>query len=74
MLGLGLLLHRTPGSYLRAVERAASGAAGIILQFPLYAGIMGIMAATGLTALFATSLAGISNTTTLPLTTFFRRR
>jgi short-chain fatty acids transporter len=71
MLGLGLLLHRTPASYVRAVERAASGAAGIILQFPLYAGIMGIMGATGLTALFATSLAGFSTTGTLPLTTFF---
>lgn len=71
MLGLGLLLHRTPASYVRAVERAASGAAGIILQFPLYAGIMGIMTATGLTALFATSLAAISTSTTLPLTTFF---
>jgi short-chain fatty acids transporter len=70
MLGLGLLLHRTAGSYVRAVERAASGAAGIILQFPLYAGIMGIMSATGLTALFATSLAG-GNAGTLPLTTFF---
>ena len=70
MLGLGLLLHRTPASYVRAVERAASGAAGIILQFPLYAGIMGIMGATGLTALFATSLASIGGGGALPLTTF----
>ncbi|MBA2269122.1 MAG: short-chain fatty acid transporter [Chthoniobacterales bacterium] len=71
MLGFGLLLHRTPMSYVRAVERAAKGAAGIILQFPLYAGIMGIMGATGLTALFATSLAAIGTGGTLPLTTFF---
>jgi short-chain fatty acids transporter len=71
MLGLGLLLHRTPMSYVRAVERAAKGAAGIILQFPLYAGIMGIMGATGLTALFATSLAAAGTGGTLPLTTFF---
>ena len=71
MLGLGLLLHRTPASYVRAVEQAASGAAGIIIQFPLYAGIMGIMGATGLTALFATSLAAFGSGTTLPLTTFF---
>ena len=71
MLALGLLLHRTPMNYVRAVERAASGAAGIILQFPLYAGIMGIMAATGLTVRFATSLAAIGHGTLLPLTTFF---
>jgi short-chain fatty acids transporter len=71
MLGLGLLLHRTPMSYVRAVENAARGAAGIILQFPIYAGIMGIMAATGLTALFATSLAALGTGQTLPLATFF---
>ncbi len=71
MLGLGLLLHRTPASYVRAVEQAASGAAGIILQFPLYAGIMGIMSATGLTALFATSLAAFGHGAALPFTTFF---
>ncbi len=71
MLALGLLLHRTPASYVRAIERAASGAAGIILQFPLYAGIMGIMAATGLTARFATSLAAFGHGSMLPLTTFF---
>ncbi len=71
MLGLGLLLHRTPANYVCAVERAASGAAGIILQFPLYAGIMGIMGATGLTVLFATSLAAFGHGTALPLTTFF---
>jgi short-chain fatty acids transporter len=71
MLGLGLFLHGTPMSYVRAVERAASGAAGIILQFPLYAGIMGIMGATGLTALFATSLASLGQGSTQALTTFF---
>jgi short-chain fatty acids transporter len=55
---------------VRAVERAAAGAAGINLQFPLYAGIMGIMGATGLTAVFATSLAAIGTGAILPLTTF----
>ncbi len=71
MLALGLLLHRTPASYVRAVEQAASGAAGIILQFPLYAGIMGIMASSGLTARFAVSLAAFGHGAMLPLATFF---
>ncbi len=58
-------------NYVRAVEKAAAGTAGIILQFPLYAGIMGIMAATGLTAQFAVSLAGLGDGGLLTLTTFF---
>lgn len=70
MLLIGLILHRTPGSYLRAVEGAAPGCAGIILQFPLYAGIMGIMSATGLTALFARGLADLGGPGLLPLFTF----
>ena len=71
MLALGLVLHRTPMNYVRAVEKAAAGTAGIILQFPLYAGIMGIMAATGLTAQFAVSLASLGDGGFLTLTTFF---
>ena len=70
MLALGLLLHRTPASYVRAVERAASGAAGIILQFPLYGGIMGMMAASGLTARLAVSLAALGTVPLLPFFTF----
>lgn len=50
---VGLLLHGNLHRYGQAVQRAVSGCAGIILQFPLYAGIMGIMAGTGLAAIFA---------------------
>ena len=70
MLALGLLLHGTPRRYVRAVERAASGCAGVILQFPLYAGIMGLMAGSGLTAQMASAIADTSSSTTLPLFTF----
>jgi len=49
----GLLLHGTPRAYLRAVAAGAHGAAGIILQFPFYAGIMGMMAASGLARAFS---------------------
>ncbi len=70
MLGVGLILHASPASYLRAVEQAARGCAGIILQFPLYAGVMGIMAASGMLAMFAEVAAQSSSTTTLPLFTF----
>jgi len=69
-LALGLVMHGTPRRYLRAVDEAVRGCAGIILQFPLYAGIMGIMAASGLAATMAGAIADWSTETTLPLMTF----
>lgn len=47
-LMLGLLLHRTPIRYVTAMARACSNISGIVFQYPFYAGIMGIMMATGL--------------------------
>jgi len=70
MLMLGLLLHATPRRFIAAVEDAAGGCAGIIIQFPLYAGIMGIMRDTGLAADLADSIAASSTAATLPLFTF----
>ena len=69
MFGLGLLLHASPARYLAAVEDAARGAAGIIVQFPLYAGVMAMMAASGLLAMFADAANAASTPTTLPLLT-----
>ena len=75
-LFLGIILHKTPRKFLDAVTAAAKGTAGIILQFPFYAGIMGMM--TGVSVASGNSLAGvisqafvnISNQTTFPLFTF----
>jgi len=39
----GILLHKTPRRYLHALATAAKGAGPILLQFPFYAGIMGMM-------------------------------
>ncbi len=69
MLALGLILHGSPASYLRAAEEGARGCAGIILQFPLYAGIMAMLAESGLIQTFAESLAG-GGETGVPLLTF----
>lgn len=46
-LALGLLLHDSPAAYLAAVEKAVGAARGIIVQFPLYAGIAGMMTTPG---------------------------
>lgn len=70
LLSLGLALHGRPRSYVRAVERAVSGCAGIILQFPLYGGIMGIMAESGLARLLAQAAISVSGPQTYALLTF----
>lgn len=79
---LGIACHKTPLAYVRAIEDASRGAAGIILQFPFYAGIMGMMVFSATnpdgTADLSHSLAGviseffvsIANTVTFPLFTF----
>lgn len=74
-LFLGLLLHGTPLAYVRAFGKAATGAAGIILQFPFYAGIMGIITGVGASGIcFGTVISdaciSISTPTTYPLLTF----
>lgn len=71
MLLLGLVLHGSPRRYLAAVDDAASGCGGIIIQFPLYAGIMGMMQTSGLTALIAGDITRAATPGTLLLLTFF---
>ena len=74
-LFLGILFHKTPIAYVNSLNKAAVGSAGILLQFPFYAGIMGIMTGTSAEGV---SLAGeisnlcvnISNEHTFPLLTF----
>ncbi len=70
VLAAGLLAHGSLASYGAAAERGARGCAGIILQFPLYAGIMGVLAASGLIGRFSEFMAGAASAQTLPLLTF----
>jgi short-chain fatty acids transporter len=60
VLAAGLALHGTPARYARAVDEAAPGASGILLQFPFYFGIMGIMKGAGLITLLAHAFIAIS--------------
>jgi short-chain fatty acids transporter len=48
-LSLAILLHRTSANAIAAAEEAGGVLSGIVLQFPLYAGIYGIFQGTGLT-------------------------
>ncbi len=70
-----ILLHGTPQRFLSAIKEASKGAAGIILQFPFYAGIMGIMVGRGpegisLAGAMSNMFVNISTETTFPFFTF----
>lgn len=71
MLALGLILHGSLKSYAASAEDAARGCAGIILQFPLYAGIMAMMEASGLIATIADLIASAGGRRFTPVLTFF---
>jgi short-chain fatty acids transporter len=57
---LGLFLHITPMRYSIAMKRASSNISGILFQYPFYAGIMGIMMASGLGAKISEILASVA--------------
>ncbi|MCO6504353.1 MAG: TIGR00366 family protein [Snodgrassella sp.] len=70
-LTAGILLHRTPMAYMRAVSNAAKSTAGIIIQFPFYAGIQLMMEHSGLGGLITEFFINIANKDTFPIWTFF---
>jgi short-chain fatty acids transporter len=70
-LTAGILLHRTPAAYLKALNESISCGAGILLQYPLYAGIMGMMVSSGLAASLSNWFVSLSSTETFPVWTFF---
>lgn len=69
-LTLAVLLHGTPRNLLNALTEAVKGGAGIVIQFPFYAGIMAIMVQSGLAASISEALVGLATATTLPFWTF----
>ena len=69
---LGIAFHKTPISYVRAITESAESAGGIILQFPFYAGIQGMMVTVGsngvsLASAISTAFVNISTPRTFPL-------
>jgi len=67
---LGLSFHGRPIRYVRSFESGAKTVGPILLQFPLYGGIIGIMTGTGLAAIIAQSFVGFSSEHTLPFWSF----
>ena len=70
MLGLGLIMHGSLRSYAAAAEEGARESAGVMLQFPLYGGILAMMAASGLVEQFSSAMAAASTERTLPVGMF----
>lgn len=68
---LGILAHRTLINYTKAVSKGASAAAGIILQYPFYAGIMSIMDGSGLVNWISDLLLKASSYQTFELACYF---
>lgn len=69
-LALGLLLADHPKHYVQLVHDAGRTVGQIILQYPLYAGLMGLMITTGLAKVMAGWFVSIASAHTLPFFTF----
>lgn len=69
-LTLCLLLVKNPFEIIELTKRAASNVGEILLQFPLYAGIMGIMTGTGLITVLSDSIVQVANPSTFGLLAF----
>ena len=70
LLGLAIIMHKSFFAFLKAVDNAISGASGILIQFPLYFGIMGIMNHSGMVNIMSNFFVSIANETTFPIFTF----
>ena len=66
-LMIGLLLYTSPSRYLGEFYDAVQGSSGVILLFPFYAGIIGIMTGTGLVNTMTESLLSIATPETFPV-------
>lgn len=69
-LMLALLLFARPSKFLAALSGGVKTVGAVIVQYPFYAGIMGILSGSGLVVLFADLIGQVSSENTLPFLTF----
>ena len=67
---IGLALQRSPIAYAGAIRRAAAQTGPMLLQYPVYGGIMGIMTGTGLASVIAKAFVAIATPATLAVWSF----
>jgi len=70
-LFLGIALHFKTRSFLKSANEAASKVAPLLIQYPLYAGIMGIMKDTGFATLISDAFVNLATQETLNLFVFY---
>lgn len=70
-LALALFFHGTPRRFLFALQKSFGFASGIAIQFPFYAGLMGIMQHSGLADQISLLFIRIATADTLAIWTFY---
>jgi short-chain fatty acids transporter len=70
-LSLGIILHGSPIKVANAFKNAGFVVTPIMLQFPFYAGIMGMLSGSGLAASMAAGLISFATVTTFPMLTYW---
>ncbi|MDO5641442.1 MAG: short-chain fatty acid transporter [Paracoccus sp. (in: a-proteobacteria)] len=69
-LMVGIAMHGSARNVLAALDDAVRGGAGIVIQFPFYAGIAAIMVQSGLAASMSNAFVSISTADTLAFWSF----
>lgn len=70
-LVLGLYIYGSPAKYLAAIKQGVVGVYGVIIQYPFYGGIMGLISGSGLGAIIAQGLITIATSGSLLAVTWF---
>lgn len=70
-ISVGLLLHWRPKRFLRAVAQSVPATGGVLIQFPFYAVIFGMIAGTGINKWLADLFVSITTQSTYPLLVAF---
>jgi short-chain fatty acids transporter len=70
LFGACLLAHGSFYRFTKAINQAMSDGSGILVQFPLYAGIMGMVKYSGLMEQFTQTLIQLASADSLPILTF----
>jgi short-chain fatty acids transporter len=66
-LALGLLLHWRPRSFLRAVTKSVPATAGVLIQFPFYGGIFGMISKTPIAETLSHAFVAVTTKSTFPI-------
>lgn len=70
LLGAGLVAFGSLSAYVHTLTHAVKGATDILIQFPFYAGILGMMKYSGLLVLLAENMVSSSSAVTFPVLSF----